>query len=97
MSKYSTGCGFCPVYSGQLELEALPLYVLLLIPMTFQMKVEIMNMSKQVGSDDCELYAIAFATALSYEMDPTLLILSRAYKLKNRACNAILHFETAKF
>ena len=25
MSIYSTCCGFCPVYSGQLELEALPL------------------------------------------------------------------------
>ena len=29
MSIYSTGCGFCLVYSGQLELEGLPLYVLL--------------------------------------------------------------------
>ena len=33
MSIYSTGCGFCQVYSGQLELEALPLYVLLSKPM----------------------------------------------------------------
>ena len=45
--------------------------------MTFQIEVEIMKMTKQVGSNDCKLYAIAVATALAYEIDPTFLIFAQ--------------------
>ena len=38
---------------------------------TFQIEVQIMRMSKQVGSSDCGLYAIAVATALAFGIDPT--------------------------
>jgi len=33
--------------------------------------VKFIDMKKQHGSYDCRIYAIAYATALSYEQDPT--------------------------
>ena len=33
-----------------------------------------MKMTKQVGSNDCGLYAIAVATSLAHQVDPTTVI-----------------------
>ena len=43
-----------------------------LIP-THLIEVDIMKTTKQVGSNDCGLFAIAIATALAYKTDPYLL------------------------
>ena len=46
-----------------------------LIPTTkFQIEVDIMKMTKQVGSNDCGLYTIAVATSLAHQVDPTTVI-----------------------
>ena len=34
----------------------------------------IMKMTKQMGSNDCGLYAIAVATSLAHQVDPTTVI-----------------------
>ena len=36
-----------------------------------------MRMSKQVGSSDCGLYAVAVATALAFGIDPTASIFNQ--------------------
>ena len=64
MSIYSTGSGFCPVYNGQLELEALPLYVLLYVIITcvtyplFPQSTDVRRLSPRVGTCKLEFLAI---------------------------------------
>ena len=42
-----------------------------LVPEEPEIKVDVMKLTKQIGSNDCGLYAIAIATALAYEVDPS--------------------------
>ena len=45
-----------------------------LMPEKPEIKVDVMKLTKQIGSNDCGLYAIAIATALVYEVDPSTLL-----------------------
>ena len=45
-----------------------------LMPEKPEIKVDVMKLTKKIESNDCGLYAIAIATALAYEVDPSTLL-----------------------
>ena len=67
-----------------------------LIPTTPQLEVEIMKMTKQVGSNDCGLFAIAVATALAYNMDPTTLIFAQD-KMRPQLADCFIKHKITEF
>ena len=46
----------------------------LILTTKFQIEVDIMKMTKQMGSNDCGLYAIAVATSLAHQVDLTTVL-----------------------
>ena len=56
-----------------LSTEAEKIIFKLLPTTTYKIDIEIMKMTKQVGSSDCGLYALAVATALAFRIDPTAI------------------------
>ena len=67
-----------------------------LIPAKPEIEVEVMKLTRQMGSNDCGLYAIAVAVALAYELDPTTFIFEQN-ELRSHLANCFVNQHLTQF
>ena len=67
-----------------------------LMPEKPEIKVDVMKLTKQIGSNDCGLYAIAIATALAYEVDPSTLLFEQN-EMRTHLANCFMRQHLTQF
>ena len=67
-----------------------------LVPEEPEIKVDVMKLTKQIGSNDCGLYAIAIATALAYEVDPSTSLFEQNI-MRTHLANCFMRQHLAQF